>query len=232
MEPLHRAAQHDSGQCLVGHHIEVARGPTRPGHRDPDRGRSSTSWSGRVHPVGIHSGGNQLVEQGAVSAVGVQHPAGDARSARPPRPSTHQPCQDRATGPALSGRSGIRWAATAASRSSTWSTTTWNIRETAQANLTIWWTMKLDVPADGLADQTLDVAAHRLLGVDGHGHVDVGGPVHQGQGLAQPGLSRAARPGRTRGRARRARARGRRGRSPEARRRRTSASISAITWSR
>ena len=35
----------------------------------------------------------------------------------------------------------MRWTSTAASRSSTWSTTTWSIRETDQANFTICWTM-------------------------------------------------------------------------------------------
>ena len=70
-----------------------------------------------------------------------------------------------------------------------WSTTTWNIRDTAQANLTIWWTMNPMYQPIDLRMSRLTVAPHRLFRRDGHGHVDIGGPVHQGQGLAQAGLA-------------------------------------------
>ena len=45
-------------------------------------------------------------------------------------------------GTAVVGSSGMRMSSMDVSRSSMWSTTRWSIRDTAQADFTIWWTMK------------------------------------------------------------------------------------------
>jgi hypothetical protein len=46
-----------------------------------------------------------------------------------------------------------------------------------------------EIPVQRLADQSLDVDTYLLLGLDRHGNIDVGGPIHQRQVLAQPGFA-------------------------------------------
>ena len=88
MEPLDRAAQHHPRQGLVGHHLEVVEHGLGPHVQTPLDGRLDDRLGG-VHAVGVDTGGAQGLDQAAVAALGMQHPAGDPgqgghRGPRPP----------------------------------------------------------------------------------------------------------------------------------------------------
>ena len=214
VQPLDRTAQHQTGERLVGDHVEMLeyrfgahiQTAIRPRPRQPTRPDRRRTHRCRPRP-GPRGGTRSHIRHGA--------PDRRHRSARPPPPPTTRSGRCRPPGTALGGSPGSAAASTAASRTSI--VVDHDVEHPGNRPRELHHLMddEAHVPAQRLADQALDIAAHQLLGLDRNGDVHVGRSVHQGQGLAEPGPTVRSRPARTRGTARRVRARGRRGDLPK-----------------
>ena len=186
VQPLHRPGEDDGPEGLLGHHLEVVEDRLGPDVQAPLDAGLDRRLAG-LHPVGVDARPHQRLHERPVAALPVEHPAAHALDGidggrGPPRRTRVDGGYGRLR--QLRGRHAVD------RRLENLDVVDHQVQHPRHRpgephDLV---DDEVHVPAGRLADQPLDVDAHRLVGQDGDGRVHEGGPVHQGQRLAEPRL--------------------------------------------